>query len=56
MNRTDSAIIQFGVMALFGLILIVFIGSGFGVDVGCHVVGTELNGNSTAEFLTVGDC
>jgi hypothetical protein len=27
-----------------------------GFDVGCHIVGTEINGNNSIEYMMMGNC
>lgn len=55
MQNTNSLLFFFGVSILIGLTLIVTV-SGVTPDIGCHVIGTEINGDYSTEYLTIGNC
>lgn len=58
MNSLDSLLTTFGLMTVFSFFLIVAITGtdGGGLDIGCHVIGTEVNGDYSTEYLKVGNC
>lgn len=51
----DSVIAYSGVACLccIGLLVLLTMGS---VDIGCHVVGSEMNKNNEIEYLMLGNC
>ncbi len=54
MHDYNQAIIGFGLVTLTCFILIIALITD--IDIGCHVIGTEVNGDLTTEYMLVGDC
>jgi len=55
MQNTNSLLFFFGFFILIGLTSIVAV-SGANMDVGCHIIGTEINADYSTEYLTIGNC
>jgi hypothetical protein len=54
MNNIDSLIAYMGLFFIIGLGLTLAFAGNF--DAGCHIVGTEINGDNTVEYLMFGKC
>ena len=50
----DAAITFFGMIALIGFFALVAIGGSNGM--GCYLIGSEVNGNNTVEYMRLGAC
>jgi hypothetical protein len=52
----DQIIIIFGFMALIGIISVIALSGVISTDVGCHIIGKEVNGDYSTEYLSIGNC
>jgi len=54
MHNTDALILSMGLFFIFCLgLLIALTGH---AEIGCHTIGTEINGDNTIEYLQFGRC
>jgi|OM-RGC.v1.037401750 hypothetical protein len=54
MNNIDAMIVYMGFFAIITMgIIIAFTGN---VDMGCHIIGSEINGDNSVEYLKLGNC
>lgn len=54
MMKIDGLILMFAFMVMF--MIGVLYGIIFGYDIGCHVIGIEINGDNSTEYLKMGNC
>jgi len=54
--NTDSLILSIGLFFLVALTSTVAMSGAISLDVGCHIVGTEINADYSTEYLTLGNC
>jgi len=52
----NQALALFGFMTLLGFITMIALSGAISMDIGCHVIGTEVNGDYSTEYLTIGNC
>lgn len=56
MRSFNGAIITAGFFALVGLGALFVAGAGQTYDMGCLILGSEVNGNNSVEYLGIGNC
>jgi hypothetical protein len=55
-TNMNSAITLFGLMTILCMGAMVAFAAAPAVDMGCFIIGTEINGDNSVEYLGIGDC
>ncbi len=56
MSNSDSVIAFMGLIVLIGFVSVVALSGVVSTDIGCHIIGKEVNGDYSTEYLSIGNC